>query len=131
MAADMPWLRKRSGHLFSKSRFIAAQLLAYFENGLWLDLARHANAMAAELAGMIEANGKTRLAWAPEANEVFAILPTMDFERCQKAGVRFYDWPAPEGSSVEIGGSETIVRMVTSFATQSDDIARFAETLGD
>ena len=130
MATDMPWLRKRSGHLFSKSRFIAAQLLAYFDNGLWLDLARHANEMAAELARVIGTSGTARLAWTPEANEVFAILPTVDFERCRKAGVRFYDWPAPEGSEIELGGDETIVRMVTSFATQQDDIARFAETLG-
>ena len=130
MAADMPWLRKRSGHLFSKSRFIAAQFLAYLEDGLWLDLARHANAMAAQLVKAIEDNGRTRLAWTPEANEVFAILLTADFERCREAGVAFYDWPKPVGGEFALGEDETIVRMVTSFATQPDDIARFAETLG-
>jgi threonine aldolase len=130
LAAEMPWLRKRAGMVFSKNRFIAAQFLAYFENGLWLELARHANAMAASLAQVIEAGSKTRLAWTPEANEVFAILPTADFKRLQKAGVRFYDWPEPAGADVGLVDGETIVRMVTSFATQEDDIARFAETLG-
>jgi threonine aldolase len=131
MAADMPWLRKRSGHLFSKSRFIAAQFLAYFDDGLWLELAGHANTMASQLARMIEENGKTRLAWTPEANEVFAILPKAEFRRLQDAGVRFYDWPAPDGCDTGLGDDETIVRMVTSFATQQNDIDRLAEALGD
>ncbi|GAB4358237.1 MAG: low specificity L-threonine aldolase [Oricola sp.] len=130
LAADMPWLRKRSGHLFSKSRFIAAQLLAYFEDGLWLQLARHANVMAAELASAIEANPKARLAWTPEANEVFAILSRTDYERCRAAGVHFYEWPAPAGSEIALETGEIIVRMVTSFATRQADIDRFAETLG-
>src|SRR5690606_1799832 len=41
--------RKRAGLLFSKHRFLAAQMVAYLEDGLWLDLARHANAMGQRL----------------------------------------------------------------------------------
>ena len=48
-AREAPYLRKRAGQLFSKSRFIAAQFDAYFRDGLWLELARHANAMADRL----------------------------------------------------------------------------------
>ena len=54
-AADMPFLRKRGAQLFSKSRFIAAQFNAYLANGLWLETASHANAMAARLARAIDA----------------------------------------------------------------------------
>ena len=32
-------LRKRGGHLYSKMRYISAQLLAYIEDGLWLSMA--------------------------------------------------------------------------------------------
>ena len=42
--------RQRAGHAFSKSWFVAAQFAAYLADGHWLDLARHANAMAAKLA---------------------------------------------------------------------------------
>ena len=42
--------RKRGGHLFSKHRFLSAQFDAYLEDGLWLDLARRANAAADLLA---------------------------------------------------------------------------------
>src|SRR5690606_30773414 len=49
-AADFAFRRKRSGHLFSKMRFLSAQLEAYLADGLWLRNAAHANAMAARLA---------------------------------------------------------------------------------
>ena len=42
--------RKRAGHLQSKGRFLAAQLLAMVENDLWLDNARAANAAAQAIA---------------------------------------------------------------------------------
>lgn len=130
MARDMAYLRKRSGQLFSKSRFVAAQFLGYFENGLWLDMASRSNAMAKALADAIAASDKARLAWIPQANEVFAVLAKAEFERLQEAGVRFYDWPEPAGMDLGLAASDTLVRMVTSFATQEADIERFAETLG-
>ena len=48
--AQLPFLRKRAGHLLSKMRFVAAQMEAYLADDLWLANARHANAMAARLA---------------------------------------------------------------------------------
>ncbi|QKV20365.1 threonine aldolase family protein [Oricola thermophila] len=129
MARDMPWLRKRSGQLFSKSRFVAAQFLAYLENGLWLELARHANAMAARLAATIENSNRARLAWPPQANEVFAILPVGEYDRLLAAGVHFHDWPEPAGENTGLAEGETLVRMVTSFETKETDIARFSELL--
>jgi len=130
MAEEMPYLRKRSGVLFSKNRFIAAQFLAYFEDGLWLELARHANAMANALVDAIGASGKARLAWTPEANEVFAVMPTADFKRLQAAGAFLYAWQPPADMEVELRDGEILARLVTSFETQQEDIARFAETLG-
>lgn len=131
MARDMAYLRKRSGQLFSKSRFVAAQFLGYFENGLWLDMAARSNAMAQALADAITASNRARLAWTPQANEVFAVLAKAEFERLRDAGVRFHDWPEPAGMDLGLAASETIVRMVTSFATEEADIERFAETLGE
>ena len=129
MARDMPQLRKRSGHLFSKPRFIAAQFLAYFDNGLWLDLARHANAMASRLAAVVEAGSKTRLAWQVEANEVFAVMPEAEFDRLSAEGARFHPWPKTAGDGATLEEGEIIVRLVTSFATEPSDIDRFAALL--
>ena len=52
-AREFPFLRMRAGQLFSKSRFVAAQFDAYLKDGLWLDTARHSNAMAARLSKAI------------------------------------------------------------------------------
>jgi threonine aldolase len=59
--------RKRAGHLQSKGRFLAAQILAMVESGLWLENARLANAAAQELA----ASAGSRLLHPVEANECF------------------------------------------------------------
>ncbi|MFB2550179.1 threonine aldolase family protein [Ensifer soli] len=122
-AAPLHYLRKRSAQLFSKSRFIAAQFDAYFEDGRWLRLAAHANAMAARLADGIAAADAARLAWPTGSNEVFAILSQAAAEGLRARGAVFYDWPAPHG--VVIGADEVMIRLVTSFAMQPADVDAF------
>lgn len=127
---DLPFLRKRAGQLISKSRFVAAQFDAYFANDLWLDSARHANRMAAALATAIDISSKLRLAWKPDANEVFAIMEKATAQTLQKAGVFFHDWHVPHGYAGRVGEDETIARFVTSFATTGEDIEGVARLLG-
>jgi threonine aldolase len=129
-ARELAFLRKRAAQLFSKSRFIAAQFDAYFQNDLWLDTARHSNAMASRLANAIKASRVGRLAWAPEANEVFAIIKRDDAKRLQGSGAAFYDWHSPAGFSGQIGEDEALYRFVTSFATTVDEVDRFAGEIG-
>ncbi len=80
--------RKRAGHLQSKGRFLAAQVLAMVEGGLWLENARAANAAAQELAG---AAGE-RLLHPVEANELFLRLTKAEREALRSQGFSFYDW---------------------------------------
>jgi threonine aldolase len=129
-AKDLPFIRKRAAQLFSKTRFIAAQFDAYFEDGLWLDLARHANNMTAKLAAHIRASGTIRLAWEPQANEIFAILKKTETERLRAAGAVFYDWNPPHNAEFALGADEGLVRMVTSFATGEEDVDGFRKLLG-
>jgi threonine aldolase len=124
-AKDLPFIRKRAAQLFSKTRFIAAQFDAYFDNGLWLELARHANAMTAKLAGHIRASNTMRLAWEPQANEIFAILKKTEAERLRAAGAVFYDWNPPHSAGFDLGADEGLVRLVTSFATGEAEVERF------
>jgi threonine aldolase len=124
-AADLPFIRKRAAQLFSKSRFIAAQFAAYFEDGLWLDTARHANAMAARLAGHLERAGTARLAWKPQANEVFAVMTGTVAEEAMRKGAQFYPWKAPRGFGGRLAEGEGLWRLVTSFATTAEEVDRF------
>jgi threonine aldolase len=126
-STQMPFLRKRAGQLFSKSRFIAAQFDAYLENDLWLDLARHANAMAQTLAEEIRKSKQMRLAWLPQANEVFAIIKQDRLNKLQACGAALYDWPPPHGMQSLLKEDEVLVRLVTNFATTTEEVRRFAE----
>src|SRR5690606_32421868 len=92
---DFPYIRKRAAQLFSKSRFVAAQFEAYFRDDLWLDTARHANAMAARLEIHIAASKNVRLGWEVEANEVFPIIDTETIGRLKEAGASFHSWVTP------------------------------------
>ena len=131
-ARDMPFRRKRGGHLFSKSRFAAAQFAALLEDGLWLRLAAHANAMAARLAAGLERQRVARLAAPVEANEVFALLAPEADARLKAAGARFQPWDSP-GLRRDSGAAagEVLVRLVTSWATREAEVDRFLEVLAE
>jgi threonine aldolase len=114
-AAELAFRRKRGGHLWSKLRFLSAQLLAYFEDELWLRHARHANALAARLGkGLVELGG--RLQAPVEANEVFVSLPEALVAGLRAAGYEFYDWISPPG------GSGPVIRLVTAYDMQRADV---------
>ncbi len=106
-------LRKRSGHLQSKGRFLAAQLLAMVENDLWLANARAANAAAAIIA---EAAG-ARLLHPVEANEIFLALTAAEAARLRAQGFDFYDW------------GEGAARLVTSWNHAEADVRPLATAI--
>jgi threonine aldolase len=121
-AKDFLYRRMRGGHLLSKMRFVSAQFEAWFGGGHWLELARHANAMAQRLAQGLAPLG-IRLAWPVEGNEVFAIVSPAQAAAARAAGVNFHPWPAgslPAGSALEPG--EQIARWISSFATTPTDV---------
>lgn len=128
---EAEYLRKRAGHLFSKSRFVAAQYLAWLENDLWLDLARHANSMAEELARRISQSGRVKLAWECEANSVFVYMEEETSTQMREAGARFYSWHLPAGHTPpgDVPESCGLFRLVTSFATTPAEIESFSRLL--
>lgn len=128
-AHDMPFLRKRAAHLFSKTRFVAAQFQAYFADDLWRETARHANAMAARLAAAVEGTPGMRLAWTPQANEVFVLMDKDKAADLQAREAQFHPWSVPGDHADPRAGNEELYRFVTSFATRPADIKAFAEAL--
>ena len=116
-AAEFARRRKRAGHLWSKMRFLSAQLVAYLHDELWLAHARHANAMAAALAaGLSDVRG-ARLLQPVEANELFVALPEATVAALEQAGFQFYRWPF-EGLADAVA-----IRLVTCYATHAADVA--------
>lgn len=73
-AQEFELRRKRAGHLFSKHRFLSAQMLGYLEADLWKDLARVSNSRAqALISGLLALGG--RLEAPADANVGFLWLP--------------------------------------------------------
>jgi threonine aldolase len=130
MAVQVPFIRKRAAQLFSKSRFIAAQFDAYFKDDLWLDIARHSNRMAARLQQGIRASTHARLGWNSDANEVFPVISKTLAKTLMEKGAMFYEWTPPSSHPDLLGEDETLLRLVTSFATTEEDVDHFVALLG-
>jgi threonine aldolase len=121
LAETFGFRRKRAGHLFSKMRFVSAQLDAYLAEDRWLAFARHANAMATRIAQGVQRIPGVRLLHAVEANEVFAVLPLAVISGLRHAGFDFYDWTdAGPGA----------VRLVLAFNADPADVDAFIQTSG-
>lgn len=114
---DLQARAKRSGHMPPKMRFLGAQMAAYLKDGLWLDLARRANASAQQLARVLQRAGG-ELAHPVDGNEVFCRLPPGAADRLSKAGASFYPW---------LDGSH---RFVCSWATTREEVEAASEAVG-
>jgi threonine aldolase len=111
--------RKRAGQLWSKMRYLSAQLDAYLERDLWLRNAAHSNAMATRLGDGLSALAGVRLVQAVQANEVFAAMPEALIARLEAGGGHFYRWIAVPGAS------DPVVRLVTAHSTTADEVEAF------
>lgn len=129
MAKELPFIRKRTAQLFSKSRFIAAQFEAYLKDGLWLELAGHANTMADRVREGLAASNSARLAWPTQSNEIFAIVRKEAAVIAEEKGAKFYDWLQPRDMPETVAGDEMLIRLVSSFATTPDDVDAFLKAI--
>ncbi|MEE8534629.1 MAG: beta-eliminating lyase-related protein [Kiloniellales bacterium] len=102
LAEELVYRRKRGGHLFSKMRFLSAQLEAYLADGLWLRLAAHANALAARLSEGLAAIEGAEILHPVEANEIFCRLPEAVIAGLLDEGFAFYRWGPAEAHGVRL-----------------------------
>lgn len=116
-ARGLDMRRMRAGHLMSKHRFLAAQMLALLEDRLWLQIAANANAMAARLsAGLAGLPGVT-VDKQTDANQVFATLPTARDRQARAAGAQYHEWPRVQDPAGKVS-----VRLVCSWSTTEADV---------
>lgn len=109
------FVRKQVTQLPSKMRYLAAQFNAVLEGDLWIDLARHANAMATELHTLTHGLPGVELDRPPAVNSVFPRLPAAAIGPLRD-WCFFWDWDT----------SRQEVRWMTSWDTTADDVTRFA-----
>jgi len=116
LAQTLPFRRKRAGHLLSKMRFVAAQMVAYLHDDLWLRNARHANGMARRLADGLGTVDGVELLTAPVTNILFARMPHGLIAGLMQRGFDFY-----HGGRWDPG----VARLVTSFRTSPQQVDEF------
>ncbi|MCO6383580.1 low specificity L-threonine aldolase [Oceanicola sp. 502str15] len=123
-AEELEYRRKRGAQLFSKHRYLAAQMGAYLTGGLWLESARTANAAAAALARGVEGAGG-RLHAPQESNLLFADLPRAAHQRLKAAGASYYLMAGTlEGDDPD---EMLTARLVCDWSVTEAEIARFCE----
>ena len=113
LAEEIAIRRKRAGHLSSKGRMLAAQILALLKDGIWLDNARAANAAATAIGNA----AGDRLVYPVEANEIFIRADAEEAEALRKEGFDFYDWGPGE------------IRLVTSWDQSGEPVERLAAAI--
>ena len=106
--------RKRGGHLFSKHRFLSAQMEAYLTDDLWLRLAGHANSMGARLASGITATPDAHFNHPVQANMLFPVWRSGTHALLEEMGAAYTRLPAPTGREA--------ARLVTSWNTTDAEI---------
>lgn len=128
---DLAWefelRRKRGGHLLSKHRYLSAQMHAYLEDGLWLDMARSANARCAQLAEGLRGQTAVTILYEPQANMIFFTMPRCDHKRMLDGGAVYYVMNGdPETGDPD---EELIGRLVTDWSMTEDGVDQFLTLL--
>jgi threonine aldolase len=113
LADEIEVRRKRAGHLLSKGRMLAAQILAMLDGDLWLENARSANSAAQRLAGA----AADRLVYPVEANEIFLKVSDEEAAQLRAQGFDFYEWGPGQ------------VRLVTSWDSQALAVDKLAAAI--
>lgn len=111
LSEDFAYRCKQAGQLASKMRFLSAPWLGILEDDIWLQHARHANAMAQRLAAGLQGIAAARLMFPVESNGVFCELPPVLLERLRTRGWRFYTF-------IGAGGA----RFMCSWDTRPDSV---------
>ncbi|MFD1882557.1 threonine aldolase family protein [Paracoccus pacificus] len=123
---ELDFRRMRGGHLWSKHRYLAAQMAAWTRGGLWLELAGHANRMAALLGrGLAGVPGVT-VNQPVQSNSVFATLPQAVYQAGMARDAGFRMWPATQDERA----AQVSVRLVASWATTEQDVQNLLAIIG-
>ena len=110
LALEAKKMIKQTGHIIPKTRFISAQLNAWFKDGLWLKLAKKANENAKYLSKKLSKFNDFKLLYPTEGNEVFLKINYKTYKKILKLNVFPNLWRIINEDEIEI-------RFVTSFET--------------
>ena len=118
--------RKRAAHLFSKHRYLSAQMLAYLQNDLWIELAGKANKAASRLIAGLREIEKVEFLVEPKANLIFVKMPAYMHRKAFAMGLEYYTWSEIDGVSDD---TPVVARFVVDWSRSLNDIDKFLEIM--
>ena len=127
LAWEFELRRKRGGHLLSKHRFLSAQMQAYLADGLWLDMARSANARCTQLADGLRGHNSVEMLFEPQANIIFFQMPRREHKRMLDGGAVYY---VMDGDPETGDPDERLTgRLVTDWSMTTEGVDQFLDLL--
>jgi threonine aldolase len=119
--------RKRGAHLFSKHRFLAAQMQSYLAGDLWLDMAKKSNDASARLVQGLKKIPEVQIDFEPQANIIFAQWPRAAHQRLHAAGAQYYVMAGDHTT----GPSDELLpaRLVADWSTTPENVDKFLDIL--
>ena len=117
--------RKRAGHLFSKHRFLSAQMAAYLEDDLWHAMATSANTACAELVRGLKQMQEVDFPYEPAGNMIFCSFPRRMHRALKAEGAQYGVWGSLDGDDDEA----VMCRLVVDWSADPANTARFLEVM--
>ena len=116
---DFERRQKRAGHLWSKNRYMSAQIIKWIENERWIKAAQKANNYALSIKNSLSKNKNIIIEYPVDINMVFARIPIEIQDKLKINNVSFNPWY----------GSDNLTRFVTSWDTTSTEIKNFDDII--
>lgn len=120
LSADFRYLLKQRGGLLAKGALIGIQYEELFKDNLYFELAKHANEMAEIIREALKECGVKTASSSP-TNLIFPIFTNAQIAELEKD----YIFSVTE----VLDADTTVVRLVTSFATNKDEVIKFTKRL--
>ena len=119
--------RKRGAHLFSKHRFLAAQMQSYLAGDLWLDMAKKSNDASARLVQGLKQIPEVQIDFETQVNIIFAQWAREAHQRLHAAGAQYYVMAGDHTT----GPSDELLpaRLVTDWSTTPENVDKFLDIL--
>ena len=119
IADDIDRRQKRAGHLWSKNRYMAAQIIKWIENDRWIKAATKANNFAKQIQDILLLNKNINIPFEVEGNMVFATIPSKLQKYLLDMKVKFNKWPK----------EKDLTRFVASWDTKQSEISELKKIL--
>ena len=116
---DFERRQKRAGHLWSKNRYMSAQIIKWIENDRWIKAAKKANNNAQSIKNILTKNEHIIIEYPVDINMVFARIPKAIQEKLHNFNVSFNPWY----------GNDNLTRFVSSWDTKDTEIKQLEDII--